>query len=84
MAANLAVAHYALTASAKLGLDRAALIDLIKVSSGRSYGFEVGARMPKPSAFAHGATLLNKDIRLLSLIKDETYNALMTMYAFLC
>lgn len=65
MAANLAVAHYALTAAAELGIDRAALIELVKVSSGRSYGFEVGARMPNPSAFAHGAKLLAKDVRLL-------------------
>lgn len=78
MAANLAVAYYALTASAKLGLDRAALIELIKVSSGRSFGFEVGARMPTPSAFAHGAKLLAKDVRLLgeTLGDDASFAAL--------
>jgi 3-hydroxyisobutyrate dehydrogenase len=65
MAANLAVAHYALTAAAELGIERAALIELVKVSSGRSYGFEVGSRMPNPAAFAHGAKLLAKDVRLL-------------------
>jgi 3-hydroxyisobutyrate dehydrogenase len=78
MAANLAVAHYGLTAAAALGIDRAALIELVKVSSGRSYGFEVGARMPAPSAFAHGAKLLAKDVRLLgeALGEDASFAAL--------
>ena len=31
------------------------LIELIKASSGRSFGFEVYARLPSPAAFAHGA-----------------------------
>ena len=65
MAANLAAGYHALTAATALGVDRSALIELIKVSSGRSYGFEVGAKLPKPSAFAHGAKLLAKDVRLL-------------------
>jgi len=65
MAANMAMAHHALTAGSALGIDRAALTELVKVSSGRSYGFEVCARLPKPSAFAHGAKLLAKDVRLL-------------------
>ena len=47
------------------GLDRAALSEIVKVSSGRSFGFEVYARLPAPSAFAHGARLLAKDVRLL-------------------
>jgi 3-hydroxyisobutyrate dehydrogenase len=64
MAANLAVAHCGLEAADALGLDRAALIELIKVSSGRSFGFEVRSRLPSPSAFRHGALLLAKDLRL--------------------
>ena len=48
-----------------LGLDRAALSEIVKVSSGRSYGFEVYARLPTPFAFGHGAKLLAKDVRLL-------------------
>ena len=70
MAANFSIAHYALTAGETLGVDRKALTELIKVSSGRSYGFEVYARLPAPSAFAHGAMLLAKDVRLLG----ETLN----------
>lgn len=65
MAAHVSIAHYALEAGDALGIDRAALIDLVKVSSGRSFGFEVRARMPSPAAFKHGAALLEKDVRLL-------------------
>lgn len=65
MAAHVSIAHYALEAGDALGIDRTALIDLVKVSSGRSFGFEVRARMPNPGAFKHGAALLAKDVRLL-------------------
>jgi 3-hydroxyisobutyrate dehydrogenase-like beta-hydroxyacid dehydrogenase len=65
MAAHMGLAHNALTAGVTLGLDRGALIDLIKASSGRSFGFETYARLPAPSAFTHGAKLLAKDVRLL-------------------
>ena len=65
MAAHLAMAHHALAAGTALGLDRKALGEIVKVSSGRSYGFEVYARLPAPGAFGHGAKLLAKDIRLL-------------------
>jgi 3-hydroxyisobutyrate dehydrogenase-like beta-hydroxyacid dehydrogenase len=65
MAAHVAMAHHGLGAGAALGLDRKALSEIVKVSSGRSYGFEVYARLPHPFAFAHGAKLLAKDVRLL-------------------
>jgi 3-hydroxyisobutyrate dehydrogenase-like beta-hydroxyacid dehydrogenase len=65
MAAHVAMAHYGLAAAASLGLDRSALSEIVKASSGRSYGFEVYSRLPVPSAFGHGAKLLAKDIRLL-------------------
>ena len=65
MAAHVAMAHYGLSAAAALGLERAALSEIVKASSGRSFGFEVYSRLPDPSAFAHGARLLAKDIRLL-------------------
>jgi 3-hydroxyisobutyrate dehydrogenase len=65
MAAHLAVAHHALCAAAALGLDRTALREIVKASSGRSYGFEIYARLPSPGAFGHGAKLLAKDVRLL-------------------
>jgi 3-hydroxyisobutyrate dehydrogenase len=65
MAANMAMAHYGLTAASALGLDRAALGEIVKVSSGRSMGFDVCLRQPSPFAFTHGAKLLAKDVRLL-------------------
>ncbi|WP_236554919.1 NAD(P)-dependent oxidoreductase [Novosphingobium sp. 9U] len=65
MAANMGLAHAAAQAGEALGLDRAALLGLIKVSSGRSFGFEVYARLPTPEAFSHGAPLLVKDVALL-------------------
>ncbi|MCE7796238.1 NAD(P)-dependent oxidoreductase [Sphingobium sufflavum] len=68
MAANMGLAHAALSAGEALGIDRKALADLIKVSSGRSFGFEVYARLPTPAAFAHGAPLLIKDVNLLGAI----------------
>jgi len=68
MAAHVAIAHHALAAGATLGLDRAALTEIVKVSSGRSYGFEVYSRLPNPGAFSHGARLLAKDIRLVGEI----------------
>jgi 3-hydroxyisobutyrate dehydrogenase len=77
MAAHVAMAHYALAAGSALGLDRRALTDIVKVSSGRSYGFEVYARLPTPSAFVHGARLLAKDVRLLGEVlgADPSFTA---------
>ena len=68
MAANMALADAALGAGAALGLDRAALIELVKASSGRSYGFEVRARLPDIAMFGHGAKLLAKDVGLLTAV----------------
>lgn len=65
MAANMALAHHALKTADALGLDRTAFIDLVRVSSGRSFSFDVCARLSKPSDFKHGAPLLKKDVRLL-------------------
>jgi 3-hydroxyisobutyrate dehydrogenase-like beta-hydroxyacid dehydrogenase len=75
MAANMAIAHQAFAAGAAFGLDRAALSEVVKVSSGRSFGFEVYARLPAPAAFSHGAKLLAKDVRLLgeALGADPSY-----------
>jgi 3-hydroxyisobutyrate dehydrogenase len=75
MAANMALADAALGAGAALGLDRAALIDLVKVSSGRSFGFEVRARLSDPATFGHGAMLLAKDVGLLSTVLDRDPSA---------
>jgi 3-hydroxyisobutyrate dehydrogenase len=65
MAANLATAHHALQVAENLGIDRGALVKLIAASSGRSFGFDVRARMSRPTDFRHGAQLLAKDVRLL-------------------
>lgn len=72
MAAHMALAHSALGAGDTLGLDRKALAELVKVSSGRSFGFEVYARLPSPAAFSHGGKLLAKDVGLLgALLGDD-------------
>ncbi len=68
MAANMGLAHAALAAGEAQGVARTALAELIKVSSGRSFGFEVYARLPRPQAFAHGAPLLVKDVNLLEAV----------------
>lgn len=71
MAANMGVAHAALSAGRELGIAPQALSELIKQSSGRSFGFEVYARLPEPQAFSHGAPLLEKDVNLLGAILPE-------------
>lgn len=65
MAANLALAHHALEIADSLGIEREAFTRLVSVSSGHSFSFDVRARMSSPSDFAHGAALLDKDVRLL-------------------
>ena len=75
MAANMGAAHAALRVGSALGIDRAALAELIKASSGRSFGFEVYARLPSPDAFAHGAALLAKDLGLLGAILQDSAEA---------
>jgi len=75
MAANMGVAHAALGAAAALGIEREALVELIKQSSGRSFGFEVYARLPSPAAFAVGAPLLVKDVNLLKTVLPEQESA---------
>jgi 3-hydroxyisobutyrate dehydrogenase len=66
MAANMGLAHAALAAGEALGIDRAALIELVKASSGRSFGFEVYARLPQPLGPWPGSSLLIKDVNLLT------------------
>jgi 3-hydroxyisobutyrate dehydrogenase-like beta-hydroxyacid dehydrogenase len=78
MAANLALAHHALAIAEELHIDRQAFIELVQASSGRSFGFDVRARMPEPKSFEHGAKLLQKDVRLLRecLASSEHYDTL--------
>jgi 3-hydroxyisobutyrate dehydrogenase len=77
MAANLALADAAMNAGAALGLDRAALIELIKLSSGHSFSFDVRARLTDVTVFSHGARLLEKDVGLLSAVLDDPSVALL-------
>ena len=75
MAANMGLAHAALGAGQALGIDRKALAELIQHASGRSFGFEVYARLPSPAAFSHGAPLLVKDVNLLTAIASDDAGA---------
>ena len=68
MAANMGLAQAALQAGEALGVDRKALAELVNASSGRSFGFEVYARIPEPRMFEHGARMLLKDTNLLATI----------------
>lgn len=81
MAANMALAHHALASGEALGIDRAALADLIKASSGRSFGFEILARLPSPQSFNHGGKLLAKDVGLLATLlgPDPAFAALQSI-----
>jgi 3-hydroxyisobutyrate dehydrogenase-like beta-hydroxyacid dehydrogenase len=73
LSANMGVAMAAVEAAQALGIDRAAFVELIQTSSGRSFGFEVFARLPSPAAFATGAPMLLKDINLLkAVLPDHT------------
>lgn len=71
LAANIAIAHYGTEAAMLSGLDRDAFINLIKASSGHSFGFDVSARMSSPASFVHGAKLLNKNVRLFGEVFGE-------------
>lgn len=75
LAANMGLAHSAMAAGQALGLDRAALCELISESSGRSFGFEVYSRLPEPRAFSLGAPLLLKDVNLLKAILPDDQGA---------
>ncbi|HMO69960.1 MAG TPA: NAD(P)-dependent oxidoreductase, partial [Novosphingobium sp.] len=75
MAATMGLSHAALACGEALGIDRAALAELVKASSGRSFAFEVYARLPSPAAFAQGAPLLAKDVGLLTGVLDQNDHA---------
>ena len=63
--ANLGLVEAALDGGDTLGIDRAALIELLLESSGKSFALEVRSRMDHPTKFRHGGALLRKDLRLL-------------------
>ena len=75
MAANMGLAHAAFAAADALGMERAALAELVRESSGRSFGFDVYARLPSPQAFSVGAPLLTKDVGLLMALLPDNAGA---------
>ncbi|MDG2005531.1 MAG: NAD(P)-dependent oxidoreductase [Novosphingobium sp.] len=81
MSAHFGVGHAAVQAAEKLGIDRTAFCELINASSGRSYAFEVYARLPTPEAFAMGAALLNKDVNLLAATLGDDDNTELLKHA---
>lgn len=68
LAANLGLAHAALEAGAALGVNQAALVELLLASSGRSQAVEIRGRMPSPASFTVGGSLLAKDLRILGAV----------------
>ena len=75
LSAHLGIAHHALAASEALGIDRAAMSQLIPQSSGRSFGFEIYARMAQPLVPWLGGPLLVKDMKLLQAILPGSVDA---------
>lgn len=75
LSANMGVAMAAMDAASALGIERQAFAELINASSGRSFGFEIFARLPSPAAFATGAPLLLKDINLLKSVLPDNVGA---------
>ena len=75
MAANMGLAHAAFAAADAMGVERAALAQLVAESSGRSFGFDIYARLPSPQAFAVGAPMLTKDVGLLKAVLPEDWGA---------
>ena len=75
LAANMGLAHAAAAAAEALGIERKAFTDLVKESSGRSFGFEVYARLPAPASFSTGAPLLAKDVGLLKTVLPDEWGA---------
>lgn len=75
MAANMGLAHAAFSAGDAMGIDRKALAELVRESSGRSFGFEVYARLPTPQAFSVGAPMLTKDVGLLQTVMPDEWGA---------
>ena len=66
LAANLTAAQNALDAGNALGLERDALAQLLRASSGNSVAVGIAAALPGLAAFAQGAALLRKDAGLLA------------------
>lgn len=68
LTANMMLAYEAAACGDALGLDRAALSDLIAASSGNSGAYAILSRLPDIGAFAGGARLLAKDVDLFAAL----------------
>lgn len=73
--ANLGLADAAMMAGEALGIDKGNLVELLRASSGRSFAFDVRARMESPAGFRHGGALLRKDIGLLGEVLGADHPA---------
>ena len=73
--ANLGLVEAVLGGGDKLGVDRAALMNLLLNSSSKSFALEVRSRMADPSGFRHGGALLRKDLRILGEVLGENDEA---------
>lgn len=77
MSANMGAARAAMAAGRTLGLDRAALGEVINNSSGRSLGFQIYAGMSTYLDFAVGTPPMVKDVALLhDILGDENSETL--------
>jgi 3-hydroxyisobutyrate dehydrogenase-like beta-hydroxyacid dehydrogenase len=65
MAANLALAHEAISLAASLGIERDAMNRVVQASSGRSFAHSLYAGLTDLQEFAAGAALLEKDTNIL-------------------
>jgi 3-hydroxyisobutyrate dehydrogenase len=70
MAANMGLAHEAVGLGRSIGIDPAALNQVIAASSGRSLGHDAYARLGSPRDFVRGALLLRKDVNLLAKVAE--------------
>ena len=81
LTAHIAVAADAFTLAAQLGLDRAALADVLRTGSGRSFGAEMVAATSGPQLAASQARpTLSKDVALLAeLIAGNSPSVLLSV-----
>jgi 3-hydroxyisobutyrate dehydrogenase-like beta-hydroxyacid dehydrogenase len=75
MAANLGLAHCAMTIGSECGLDGQALGQLLSASSGRSFALDVYTRTRETGSFQNGASLLGK-VELLGQVAGHENPAL--------
>ena len=82
MSANMGVARAVVAAGKALGIDKAALAEVINQSSGRSLGFQVYAGFDTYADFSVGTAVMVKDVGLLcSLLEGDENSALLKQVA---